>query len=80
MRLDLFQCLEDVSPLIQEASSILPNWRGVAGFLHSAWECPHRVVKDRCGLRVSELLGPLEGCLPNRPSCGLLGLGEPRCE
>ena len=28
-QLDVFQFLEDVSPLIQEASSVLTNWRGV---------------------------------------------------
>ena len=31
-QLDLFQFLEDVSSLIQEASSVVTNWRGVAGF------------------------------------------------
>ena len=31
-QLDLFQFIEDVSPLIQEASSILTNWRGAAHF------------------------------------------------
>ena len=30
-QLDLFQFLKDVSPLIQEASSVLTNWSGVAG-------------------------------------------------
>ena len=29
---DLFQFLEDVSPLTQEASSVLTIWKGVAGF------------------------------------------------
>ena len=28
----MLQFLEDVSALIQEASSVLTNWRGVAGF------------------------------------------------
>ena len=31
-QLDVFQFLEGVSPLIQKASSVLTNWRGVAGF------------------------------------------------
>ena len=43
------------------------------------WECPYRVVKDTCELRFSESFGPLDDG-PNRPSCGLLGLGEPRSE
>ena len=30
--LDVFQCLEDASPLIQEVSSVLTHWREVAGF------------------------------------------------
>ena len=59
-QLDLFQSLEDVSPLIHEASSVLTNWRGVAGFLwNCVWEGPYRVVKDTCWLWVSESLGPL---------------------
>ena len=28
-QLDLFQCLQDFSPLIQEATSVLTHWRGV---------------------------------------------------
>ena len=43
-----FQCLEVVSPLIQEVSSVLTNWRGVSRLLTSEWECPYRVVKDIC--------------------------------
>ena len=31
-QLDQFQFLEDVSPLMQEASSVLTTWVGVAGF------------------------------------------------
>ena len=30
--LDVFQFLEDVSPLIQEGSAVLTNWGGAAGF------------------------------------------------
>ena len=58
---------------IELNSSVVTNWRGVAG---SVWECPCRVVKDICELRVSESLGPLVGHWHNRPSCGLLRLGE----
>ena len=41
--MDMFQVLEDISHIIQEASSVLTNWRGVAGF-KTVWECPHRVI------------------------------------
>ena len=53
---------------------------GSCRLFNSVWECPYRVVKDTCEFWMSELLGPLVGCWPNRPTCGLLGLGEPRCE
>ena len=45
----LSQFLEDVSPLIQEASSVLTTWRGVAGF------------KTLCGSVLTKSLGPLVG-------------------
>ena len=32
-QLDMLRFLEDISPLIKEASSVLTNWRGVAGSL-----------------------------------------------
>ena len=40
-----FQFVKDVSPLIQEASSVVTNWRGVAGF------------QTLCGNVLTELLG-----------------------
>ena len=76
LQLDVFQFLDNVSPLIQEASSVLTNWRGVCRLLNSVWKCPYRVVKDTCELWVSESLGPLVSHWPNWPLCGLLGLGE----
>ena len=60
----------DVSPLIQEASSALTAMRRDAGFVNSVWECE---------LWVSGLLEPPLGRWP-WPSCGLLRLGEARCE
>ena len=79
-QLDLFQFLEDVSSLIQEASSVLTNWRRIGRLLNSVWECPHRVVKETCALWVSGSLEPLVGRLSNWPSGGFLRLGEPRSE
>lgn len=38
-QLDVFQFLEDVSPLTQKTSSVLTNRRG-AGRLNSVWGCP----------------------------------------
>ena len=46
---DLFQFLEDISPLIQEASLVLTHWRGVAGF------------QTLRGSVLAESLGPLVG-------------------
>ena len=43
-QLDVLQFLGDVSHLIQQASSVLTNWRGVCRLLNSVWECPYRVV------------------------------------
>ena len=41
-QLDLFQFLK-MFQLIQDASSLLTNWRGVAG-LNYVWECPYIVL------------------------------------
>ena len=49
-QLDVFHFPEDVSPLIQVASSVLTNWSGVARLLNPVWECPYRVLKDTCEL------------------------------
>ena len=49
-QLDSFQFLEDLSCPIQEASSVLTNWREVGRLLNSVWECPYSVVKDMCEL------------------------------
>ena len=68
-----FQFLEDVSPLTQEASSVLTNWRGVAGFYTLRGSVLTESLRAR-ELSVSEGLEPLVGICPNRPSCGL---GEP---
>ena len=38
-QLDLFQFVKEAPHLIQEASSVLTNWRT----LNSVWECPYRV-------------------------------------
>ena len=57
---------------------VMVNVRAVP--FNSVWECPHRVVKDRCELWVSESLGPPLRPWPNRPSCWLLRLGEPRIQ
>ena len=38
-QLDLFQFLEDISSLFQEASSVPANWRGVGLLLNSVWVC-----------------------------------------
>ena len=53
---------------------------GELQFSNSVWECPYRVIKDMRELWVSESLGALLGCWLNQPSCGLLGLAEPKCE
>ena len=45
-QLDLFQFLGDVWPLVQEASSVLTNWRGGGRLLNFVWEFPYRAVKD----------------------------------
>ena len=47
-----FSFLGDVWPLVQEASSLLTNWRGVGRLLNAVWECPYRVLKDTCELWV----------------------------
>ena len=39
----LFQFHEDISPLIQEGSSVLTNCRGVGRLLNHVWECPNIV-------------------------------------
>ena len=54
-QLDLFQFLGDVSLLIQEASSVLTDWRGVGRVLISVWECPDRIVKDLSGQQSFDL-------------------------
>ena len=53
-QLDEIQFLGDVSPLIQEASSVLTNWRGVCRLLNSVWECPYRVAEGTCELQETE--------------------------
>ena len=55
-QLDMFLFLEDVSPLTQEASSVLTNWKRVAWFLNSVWECPYRVIRATCGLLIQPAL------------------------
>lgn len=42
----MFQILEDDSPLIQEASCVLTNWRGVAVLFISVWVCPQAIAYD----------------------------------
>ena len=54
--MDLFQFLEDGSPLTQEAASVPANWRGVCRLLNSVLVFPYRVIKDTCELWVSESL------------------------
>ena len=71
---------KNILPLIQEASSLLTNRRRVGRLLTFVWECSYRAVKDMCELWVSELIWPLVGRWLNQSSCGLLRLGEPRCE
>ena len=75
----LYRSQVDVSPLIQENSSVLTNGEGEL-LVNPAWECPCRVVKEVCELWVSESLGPLVCHLSNWPLSGFLKLGEPRCE
>ena len=43
-QLDMFQFLKDVSPLIQEAPTVLTNWRGVCWLLHSVWVRSYGVI------------------------------------
>ena len=50
-----FQILEFILLIIQEASSVLINWKLVA----AVWVCPYRVIEVMLDLLVSELLGPL---------------------
>ena len=57
-KVDVFQFCEDVSPLIQEASSVLTSWRGAAGFYtlygsvltEAVWTLTVRVVMATRGL------------------------------
>ena len=56
--MDMFQVLEDISHIIQEASSVLTNWRGVAGF------------KTMCGSVLTELFRTCVSCeFHSWPSC-----------
>ena len=48
-QLDLFQFLEDISPVTQEASSVLTNWRGVGSLLNPVRMCSFRVVRATSG-------------------------------
>ena len=50
-QLDVFLFREDNSPLIQEASSVLTNWR-----------CPYRVVKATCELGINYITLFMPGC------------------
>ena len=45
-QLDLFRFLEDISPLIQEASSAIANTRGVGWLLNSVWVWSCRVLRS----------------------------------
>ena len=62
--LNVLQFLEDISPLIQEASLVRTNWRGVAGFFYAVWRVLTETSMSSC---ISESLGPLMGCWLNRP-------------